>query len=122
MPTFRDTLLICEACGKSFIFTVTEQRRLYEQGLPVEPPRYCPTCRLRDPETGKWVGRIKWFSLEKGYGFITKPDGEEIFFHKSRVKGIQPALLTDGQKVRFDQLKTARGLEAINVEPMPADR
>jgi len=120
---FRDQPVECTVCGKPFIFTVTEQRRLHELGQPVfDPesreivaPKKCPSCRLRDPETGRWTGRIKWFSHEKGYGFIVKPDADEIFFHRSQVVDEPLAELKEGASVTFEEVETDRGSEARQV-------
>jgi len=120
---FRDQRLTCSVCGKAFVFTVTEQRRLYESGQGVRDPQSdelvaperCPSCRLRDPETGRLSGHIKWFSYEKGYGFIVKPDANEIFFHRSQVIDEPLASLDEGVAVTFEQVSTEKGDEAREV-------
>jgi CspA family cold shock protein len=120
---FRDQRLECSVCGRSFIYTVTEQRERYQQaqqdGEPepgtITAPTECPSCRTRDPETGRWTGRVKWFSQDKGYGFIVKPDGSEIFFHRSQVdEAIQE--VNEGAAVSFEQVDTDRGPEAQHVD------
>jgi CspA family cold shock protein len=113
---FRDQQLTCSVCEKAFIFTVTEQRRLYGLNQEIVPPVQCPSCRLRDPETGHWSGRIKWFSHEKGYGFIVKPDGDEIFFHRSQVTEESLHSLEEGTPVTFEQVEGGRGPEARQVQ------
>lgn len=45
---FRDQLIRCGACGTEFVFTVREQRRRVELGLPADPPAFCPDCRGAD--------------------------------------------------------------------------
>jgi CspA family cold shock protein len=114
---FRDQQLTCTVCGKTFIFTVTEQRKLHESGQE-EVSTKCRDCRVRDPETGRWSGQVKWFSYEKGYGFIVKPNGDEVFFHRSQVVDELSASLEEGMPVTFDQITTMRGPEArqVNVE------
>jgi CspA family cold shock protein len=120
---FRDQPVTCSACGKTFIFTVTEQRLLYTSiqaasGLSsseIVAPTLCPDCRLRDPETGRLSGRIKWFSHEKGYGFIVKPNADEVFFHRSQVVDASLESLQDGTPVTFEQVSTERGEEAQQV-------
>jgi cold shock protein len=121
---FRDQRLVCSVCGKPFIYTVTEQRQRHQEaptdeagkvGILVSPTR-CPSCRIRDPETGRWVGRIKWYSHEKGYGFIARPDGEEVFFHRSQVVDTEAASLEEGTAVSFEQIETDRGAEAQQVQ------
>jgi CspA family cold shock protein len=120
---FRDRLVICTVCGQTFIFTVTEQRRLYQSGQAVYDPSsneisaeaVCPSCQLQDPETGRWSGKIKWFSAEKGYGFIIKPNFDELFFHRSQVIDEALVLLEDGAPVTFEQITTEKGMEARQV-------
>jgi CspA family cold shock protein len=113
---FRDQQLTCTVCGKTFFFTVTEQRRLAESGQEVLPPTRCGSCRTRDPETGRWYGQVKWFSREKGYGFIVASSGDEVFFHRSQVDDESLMALEEGLAVAFDQVSTDRGLEARDVK------
>lgn len=113
---FRDQQLTCPLCKGTFIFTVTEQRQLVESGQEILPPDRCSRCRTRDPETGRWTGQVKWFSGEKGYGFIVKPDGDEIFFHRSQIVGESPVSLEEGTPVTFEQVSTERGPEANQVK------
>ncbi|MFQ5854946.1 MAG: cold shock domain-containing protein [Anaerolineae bacterium] len=116
--TFSDELLTCETCGKTFVFRVSEQRRMYEsQGL-VTTPTECPLCRQLNKETGEEQGEVKWFNVQKGYGFIRKADGEEIFFHRSSLVSASPWDIFAGQTVRFKEQETVKGPEAIEVEPV----
>ena len=74
MP-YRDVLVECSQCGKRFIFTVEEQRRLATAGFDIVPPTMCPDCRGGsvaevDEGDGPFEGVIKWYDPEKGYGFI----------------------------------------------------
>lgn len=112
---FRDKALTCAVCGKRFVFTVTEQRRLDAAGQEIHDPANCPTCRQRDPETGRWSGQIKWFNPEKGYGFIVKPDSGEVFFHRSQVIDAAIESLQEGAAVTFEEVATDRGAEARQV-------
>ena len=119
---YADTMVTCQQCGRSFIFTVTAQRELAEKGLPVTPPQYCPRCQRLMPLTdteGKAQGVVKWFSPRKGYGFITLPNGEEIFVHKT---GLADGIYTlrDGQSVEFEVEETIKGPQAVNVAPLEA--
>ena len=47
-------------------------------------------------------GTVKWFSNEKGYGFIARPDGDDVFVHYSAISGEGYRTLTEGQEVEFD--------------------
>ena len=73
-----------------------------------------------DPQTGKYVGRMKWYNTSKGYGFIIRGAGEEIFFHKSGVAA-DPDRLHEGQWVLYDVEETHKGPEATEVEPYEGD-
>jgi CspA family cold shock protein len=63
-------------------------------------------------------GTVKWFSADKGYGFITPEDGsEDLFVHHSEVKTTGYASLDEGQKVQFDVGEGKKGPCATNVTP-----
>jgi CspA family cold shock protein len=118
--SFRDTLVTCRECGKQFVFTVETQRQMTERGLEVAIPDLCDACRQQVAYEGKFHGRIKWFSLEKGYGFIVRDDGAEIFVHRQGVPpGAEGALpsLDEGQEVLYEVLDTPKGPQAVQVTP-----
>jgi cold shock protein len=138
---FRDEWATDEE-GNRFVFTVEMQRRLHEAGLPVEPgslselgdapapppARSEPVSRAEpeqddlmpdtvqiDPETGKYIGRLKWYNPARGYGFIARGAGEDIFFHKSGAL-VDPTGLEEGQWVLYDVEQRKKGPEATEVE------
>ena len=60
-------------------------------------------------------GKIKWFSAEKGYGFIEREDGGDVFVHFSAIQEDGFKSLAEGQDVEFDIVEGARGPQAANV-------
>ncbi|MDX9701602.1 MAG: cold shock domain-containing protein [Candidatus Auribacterota bacterium] len=61
-------------------------------------------------------GTVKWFSNEKGYGFITlESSSEDIFVHHSAIQGDGYKFLEEGQEVEFEIQKTPKGNQAVNV-------
>jgi CspA family cold shock protein len=67
----------------------------------------------------KLIGEVKWFNRKKGYGFLTKADGQEVFFHRSDVAGRELEQIKDGSQVEFQIRRTDKGLEAFNVSVLP---
>ena len=61
------------------------------------------------------TGNVKWFNNEKGYGFITIEDGEDVFVHFSAIQGDGFKTLEEGQAVEFDVVARERGAQAANV-------
>lgn len=60
-------------------------------------------------------GTVKWFNSEKGYGFISQADGDDVFVHFSAIQGDGFKTLEEGQKVSFDVAEGPRGKQAENV-------
>ena len=63
-------------------------------------------------------GTVKWFSPEKGYGFIEQADGEDLFVHFSEVQVDGFKTLSEGQPVKFEVTQGPKGLQATNVQPV----
>ena len=62
-------------------------------------------------------GTVKWFSNEKGYGFIERGNGEaDVFVHFSAIAGDGYKSLTEGQKVEFEVVQGPKGAQAANVQ------
>jgi cold shock protein len=68
--------------------------------------------------TGLTQGTVKWFSNEKGYGFIARPDGDDVFVHFSAIAGDGYRTLSEGQEVEFDIVEGPKGKQAANVKPV----
>jgi CspA family cold shock protein len=63
-------------------------------------------------------GTVKWFSNEKGFGFISRTDGDDVFVHHSAIQMEGYRTLTEGQKVEFDIVEGPKGKQAANVRPV----
>ena len=61
------------------------------------------------------TGEVKWFNDAKGYGFIKREEGDDIFVHFRGIRGDGPKSLKDGQKVEFDVVQGNKGLQAQDV-------
>ncbi len=60
-------------------------------------------------------GKVKWFSSQKGYGFITLDSGSDVFVHHSVIQGEGYKTLDEGQEVEFEVEKGPKGEQATNV-------
>lgn len=63
-------------------------------------------------------GTVKWFNAEKGFGFIEREDGDDVFVHFSGIATDGYKTLEEGQKVEFDITEGQRGEQATNVIPV----
>ena len=82
-------------------------------------------CILRGSSTSKYggistampTGTVKWFSDEKGYGFITPDDsGKDLFVHHSAIQGDGYRSLSEGAKVSYEAQEGQKGPQAVNVQ------
>lgn len=64
-------------------------------------------------------GVVKWFSAEKGYGFISRDNGSDVFVHYSAIQGTGYRNLEQGRKVEFELTQGPKGQQASNVTVVP---
>jgi len=62
------------------------------------------------------TGTVKWFSNEKGYGFIARENGDDVFVHFSAISMEGYKSLTEGQRVQFEVVQGPKGAQAANVQ------
>jgi CspA family cold shock protein len=88
--------------------------RVADDGRPLDPvlrAGVADTRRTRLMATG----RVKWFNNSKGYGFIAREDGTDVFVHYSAIAGDGYKSLNEGDAVQFDITEGAKGPQASNV-------
>ncbi len=61
-------------------------------------------------------GKVKWFDVKKGFGFIEEEGGSDVFVHYSNIIGNGFKVLEDGEEVEFEVVKGSKGLQAQNVK------
>jgi CspA family cold shock protein len=64
------------------------------------------------------TGTVKWFNPDKGFGFISREEGDDVFVHFSAIQGEGYRNLDENQKVEFDVTQGPKGPQAANVRPM----
>lgn len=68
-----------------------------------------------DENDGREEGTVKWFNVSKGFGFITRSNGDDVFVHFRNIRGRGHRSLSEGQKVRFNVHQSDKGLQAEDV-------
>jgi cold shock protein len=90
--------------------TELDSRAIHPRGGSVPGPSFF--CK----EEGLAEGTVKWFSNEKGYGFIEREGGDDVFVHFSAITMDGYKSLTEGQRVSFDVVQGDKGAQASNVQ------
>jgi CspA family cold shock protein len=78
-------------------------------------PRQLAASIIRKEKQVATTGTVKFFNAEKGFGFISRTDGEDVFVHYSNIEGSGYRSLSEGQRVEFDVAPGRKGEEAQNV-------
>ncbi len=76
-------------------------------------PRFTALAEAENDD--REIGEVKWFNVNKGYGFIKRESGEDIFVHFRAIRGRGHRTLAEGQKVRYYVIESDRGLQADDV-------
>ena len=68
------------------------------------------------------VGTVKWFNNDKGYGFIKRDTGEDVFVHHTAIQSQGYRTLNEGERVEFDVKQGPKGLQAENVRRVEGEQ
>jgi cold shock protein len=68
------------------------------------------------------VGTVKWFNNDKGYGFIKRETGEDVFVHHTAIQSQGYRTLNEGERVEFDVKQGPKGLQAENVRRVEGEQ
>jgi CspA family cold shock protein len=92
----------------------------HERFLPQESPdsKTRNTEERRRNQHQMEQGTVKWFNDAKGYGFISRQNGEDVFVHYSAIQSGGFRSLQEGQAVQFNVVKGPKGWQAENVQPL----
>ena len=74
------------------------------------------TENLPARRTNREAGTVKWFNVKKGYGFITRDQGDDVFVHFRNIQGSGRRSIAEGQRVKFRVVDGDKGLQADDVE------
>lgn len=74
------------------------------------------SIKSTEPSGSRDTGQVKWFNSSKGFGFITRDDGQDVFVHFRSIRGEGRRFLRDGQSVAFETGQGEKGLQAEDVE------
>ena len=82
------------------------------QGAPTNGAEYDDNS---DENDGREMGTVKWFNVSKGFGFITRENGDDVFVHFRNIRGRGHRSLSEGQQVKFNARNSDKGLQAEDV-------
>jgi CspA family cold shock protein len=106
--------------GKTAIVLAVERRIAFrgireQHRFPSRPCSSFPKHELTKGGRSMAQGTVKWFNAAKGYGFISREDGEDVFVHYSAIAGDGFRSLEEGQSVEFEVTEGRKGPQAANV-------
>jgi len=107
------TAFISPALGAAAVAGPAQKPAARERKPKVEKPRDTEPRSVAGPRE---QGTVKWFNFNKGFGFVTRENGEDIFVHFRSIRGKGRKSLPEGQRVEFVVTKGDKGLQAEDVE------
>ena len=89
-----------------------------QRDLPALSAKFSAYFNTKEHKQHMETGTVKWFNDAKGYGFISRQNGEDVFVHFSAIQANGFRSLQEGQQVQFDVVKGPKGWQAENVKPV----
>lgn len=117
-PALVFLVLVIATLATAFLVTIPVSKTAVTASKPSNGSSKKQTTKASVTEGPREEGEVKWFNVSKGFGFITKDDGEEIFVHFRSIIGEGRRGLKDGQRVSFVEANTDKGPQAEDVEPL----
>jgi len=107
-------LAVFSGCSLSAAMSKGPKRRSGQS--PKRKPATKPTSRPAQINSAKETGIVKWFNVKKGFGFITRDAGDDIFVHYRNIEGNGRRAIAEGDRVQFVVIEGDKGLQADEVE------
>ncbi|WP_281506048.1 cold-shock protein [Chromohalobacter nigrandesensis] len=108
-----DGIAIAYSATALAVFVLLLLGTLSTQALAPQSRQLAHLAELENDD--REIGEVKWFNVNKGYGFITRDSGEDVFVHFRAIRGKGHRTLAEGQKVRYHVTENERGLQADDV-------
>ena len=109
LPANMYNLIAFDLCGR-------EQYPALKRDLPALSCEFQRILQQKEQSNIMETGTVKWFNDAKGYGFISRQNGEDVFVHFSAIQANGFRSLQEGQQVQFDVVKGPKGWQAENVK------
>lgn len=110
------TIILAVFLGRSLTPARAPTPARRNHSKPGARPDSKPTKRATSDDGAKETGTVKWFNIKKGFGFITRDAGEDIFVHYRNIEGNGRRAINEGQRVKFLVINGDKGLQADEVE------
>jgi CspA family cold shock protein len=115
-PIFLEIRLITGYNMSAFDLCGCMQYPALQRDLPALSNKFQRIFQQKEHSTTMETGTVKWFNDAKGYGFISRQNGEDVFVHFSAIQANGFRSLQEGQQVQFDVVKGPKGWQAENVK------
>ncbi len=107
-------VVVLAACVITSWSGAAQSKAGHAAGSPVSGVEYEEPAE----DDSREVGTVKWFNVSKGFGFITRDNGDDVFVHFRNIRGRGHRSLAEGQTVRFKVRESDKGLQAEDVSVM----